>query len=208
MSIALTGSYTTSSKIFFHPNEPDEFLAGQYSPIDHVAGIGVDLRRAFSPGSIALGVSAEYIDRRTSSSVPVNGLEVPVEDGFRAFPIELTGYCILPIGTSWLQVYMGGGAGLYLGQRRYVYAGVPSRIEERSATAGIHVLGGLDWKLSAVLSLRTEVRFRDVQLSTVNRFTAASATVSGTSVPLPQEPLVSRVNIDGMSLSTGLAFHW
>jgi opacity protein-like surface antigen len=208
MSIALTGSYTTSSKIFFHPNEPDVFLAGQYSPIDHVAGLGIDVRRAFAPGTIALGLSAEYIDRKASSSVPVNGVEVPVEDGFRAFPVELTGYCILPVGTAWLQVYMGGGGGLYFGERRYVYAGVPSRVDERSATAGIHVLGGLDWKLTELLSLRTEVRFRDVQLSTVNRFAAASATVPGGTVPLPQDPLVSRVNIDGMSLSAGLAYHW
>ncbi len=208
MSVALTGSFTTSSKTFFHPDDPDEFLRGQYFPIDNIAGIGIDIRRLFVPGTISLGVSAEYLGRLTSLTVPVNGVVVDVQDGFRAVPIELTGYCFLPVGTSTFRLYMGGGAGVYLGERRYAYAGVPSEVTERGVTGGIHVLTGFDWNLSEIVSFRSEVRFRNVQLSSVNEFHGTVAYVRGVAVPLPQLPLTSRINIDGLNLTAGLAFHW
>lgn len=208
LSVALTGSYTTSSKTFFHPDDPDEFLRGQYFPIDHIAGVGIDVRRTFSPGTIALGLSVELLDRLSSITVPLGGVAVHVEDGYRAIPIELSGYCFLPVGTREFRLYMGGGAGVYLGERRYAYAGVRSAVKERGVTGGIHVLTGVEWRLSDLLSLRSEVRFRNVQLSSVNVFRGGVAIVDGTTVPLPVVPLSSRISIDGMNLAASLAFHW
>jgi hypothetical protein len=207
VSLALTGSYTTSSKTFYRPNDADELLRSQFFPLDHIAGIGVDLRRTLPGGSIQIGLAAEVIARRSTTEVPYGSLAVPVEDGFTALPVELTGYFFIPIGTAELRVYMGGGGGLYFGQRHYAYGGIPAETTERSPGAGIHVLAGTDWRLSERLSLRGEIKFRDVQFETVNRFRRATAIYGGTVLALPVEPLDSRINIDGMHLSAGLALH-
>jgi hypothetical protein len=207
-SVSLTGSYTTSSKIFYRPADPDEFLRGQFFPLDNIAGIGIDLRRTFPPGTIQIGLSAEILQRRTTSEIPVGGVQVPAEDGFIAIPVELTGYFFIPVGTEEFRVFMGGGAGLYLGQRRYALGGIPAETTERGAGGGIHVTSGVEWRCSGALSVRGEIKFRDVQFETTNRFQPSTVVYSGTTVTLPGEPFASRINIDGMRLSAGIAVHF
>src|SRR5512147_1984988 len=111
LSVSFTGSYTTSSKIFYRPDDADEFRRSQYFPLDDIGGIGIDIRRTFPPGTIQAGLSAEFLARSTSTEIPYGSAAVPAEDGFLAVPVELTGYFFIPVGTEEFRVYMGGGAG-------------------------------------------------------------------------------------------------
>ena len=207
-SLSLFGSYTTSSKVFYRTADPDEFLRSQFFPLEDILSAGIDLRRTLPPGNLQLGLSAELISRSTESAVPYGTLSVPVTDGLTAVPVEGTGYFFIPVGNEEIRVFMGGGVGLYFGERRYTYAGTSAEVADRTTGFGIHVLSGMEWYCSPVLSVRGQLKFRDVQFETVNRFARSSATYQGTAVPLPAEPLRSRVNIDGMHLAVGLAVHF
>lgn len=207
-SLALSGSFTTASKVFTRPADPDEFLRSQFFPLDGIFSAGIDLRRALPPGNLQLGLGVEYLTRSTTTSVPYGSVSLPVTDGFAAIPVELTGYFYIPIGTDVLRVFMGGGTGLYFGRRRYEYGGTPAETTERRTGFGIHVLTGAEWFIGGAFSLRSEVKFRDVQFETVNQFLRPSTFYQGTTIPLPSAPIPSRINIDGIVLSFGIACHF
>lgn len=206
--ISISGSITTSSKVFYRYDDPDEFLRGRFFPIDNIFSFGADLRRSFEPIGLEVGVAIEYISKSERFGVPENGQTVPVFDGFVAIPIELSGYFFIPIGSEKLKFYMGGGGGIYPGERRYSYAGVQAPAVGRSVGIGIHILSGAEYTLSHSFSLRSELKFRDVQFETVNKFSQYSAVTSSGVIGLPQDPLLSRVNIDGMNLSLGIAYRF
>ena len=207
-SLSLFGSYTTTSKVFFRPKDPDEFLRSQFFSLDGIFSAGLDLRSTFPPGNLQIGLSAEILSRSNTSHVPFASLSVPVVDGVTAIPVEATGYFFIPVGTEAFRVYMGGGTGIYFGSRRYEYGGTRAEAVERSAGFGIHIVSGVEWFVTPLISMRTGIKFRDVQFETVNRFLRPATIYQGTIIPLPADPIASRINIDGMHLSVGLAYHW
>jgi len=207
--LTLIGSLTTSSKLFHHPNDPDEFIRSQFLPLDNVFSIGIDLRRRLEPIDVQIGLSVEYLSKTESFNVPISGSRfVPARDGYVAIPIELSGYFFIPVGDENFRFYMGGGGGVYLGNRRYNYAGVVAQIVERNVGYGIHILSGVRYALTSMISIRSELKFRNVQFETVNKFTQSSITYLGSTIYLDQEPLPSRISIDGMTVNAGLVFHF
>ncbi len=208
ISISLSGSLTTESKIFPNPNARDELIRGGFSPVKTVPGIGADVRGDLFSSGPRFGLSAEYIRRTVAGAVPNSTPAIPVEDGFSALPIELTAYFTIPVGGERFDFYMGGGAGLYFGERYYRYAGVPAQTLSRSASPGIHVLTGLEYLVGGRISLRTELKFRNVQLETVQKFPVTTTIYDGTTVPLPQDEFTSRIQIDGMNVLLGVAYRF
>jgi hypothetical protein len=101
---------------------------------------------------------------------------------------------------------MGGGAGIYFGERRYTYAGVGAVTVGRHVSTGIHVLTGLEYAMTGRFSLRTELKFRSVQLETVQEFPDPVTVYDGTTVPLPSGLLSSRIQVDGMQFSLGVVY--
>ncbi len=221
-SLALTGNLTTSSKLFYDPDSPDEIARAAFFPFSGVWGGGIDLRRAIPALRLTFGLSAEYIATTDKFTIPVNSaplplpsppgttitVDVPVQDGYYVFPVELSAYFTVPISTDRFHLYIGGGGGGYFGDRRYQFGTERSVTTERSAGYGIQVMTGSEFSPVPEFSVRVEVKFRDVQFRSVHRFLAATTIVDGTTVPLPAEPFASRVNIDGMNLALHFAYNF
>lgn len=206
ISVSVFGALTTSSKLFPNPNARDDFTRGRYSPINSVFSFGADIRGDIPPLGLALGISTEVISRSVHGSVPNSGGTIPIEDGYTAVPLELTGFFRIPVGGKSIDFYMGGGGGIYFGQRQYRYAGVEPSTLQKSLNFGIHVQSGLEIVLSGPIVLRTELKFRNIQIETSQRFTSAATIYNETTVPLPQETLHSRIQIDGMNLIAGIVY--
>jgi len=207
-SVTAFGTFTTSSKLFYHPNDIDEFTRGQFFPLDNIFSVGIEVRMNIPALRTQLGLSVEYISKSELINVPLSSVTIPLEDGFRAFPTELTGYFMIPFGGEHIQMFMGGGVGVYPGIRTYDYAGAKAVPVEHSIGAGIHVVSGIEYVLNKQFSLRSTFKFRDVQFESVNRFTKATTTYNGTAVTLSSEALPSRINIDGMVVTVGIAVHF
>jgi hypothetical protein len=217
-SISLFGSLSTSSELFHHPNDPDEILRSEYYPLNTIFGGGAEIRRIIAPLRLSVGASVEILSKSETSTVNVNGISssshlstninVPVADGYIVFPVELSVYVPLPVGTENFQIYIGGGGAAYIGDRRYSYAGLNSSATDQSTGYGIQILSGAEYKLSSIFSLRTEVKFRDVHFETVDNFYDRQTTIDESFVPLPQGPQQSRVNIDGLAMAIQLAYYF
>ncbi len=206
-SVSVKGNFTVSSRLFYNVDASDEFLRSQYFALDDVFGVGFDVRRRIEDTWIQIGLSAEYLSKRQSyfSSLA----RVPVEDGYWSVPVELSGYFIIPFSSSTVRLYIGGGTGLYLGERRYSYAGERASIVSSKAGLGIHVVTGIEYALAEWFALRSEVKFRDLQFESSHVFTKSSVVYQGRTIQLPdQTPRRSRINADGMLIDAGIVIRF
>jgi len=201
-SVSINGSFTTSSKLFYAADDPDFFIRQQHHPLDNVFGIGIDVRRAIEETGLQIGLSAEYLSKTEKITIPRSSDRV--SDGFIAVPIEITGYFIIPFSSETMQLYMGGGGGIYWGTRRYEYNNIRSLTVERNVGYGIHILSGVQYSLTPKLALRSELKFRDIQFSVTNTFPPSYSFGNTKTSQNNDIPFSSRISIDGMNLSLGL----
>ena len=154
-------------------------------------------------------MSIEYLSKQKSDNEFLSSQKsVPVKDGITAIPIELSGYFNIPLGVDKFDLYIGGGCGLYLGYRQYEYAEIVSKTVEVKPGLGIHIISGAQYEIYPKILFRTDIKFRNVQFETVNVFNLSYTNYNGSYVSLPQEPLESRINIDGMIITFGLAMRF
>jgi hypothetical protein len=203
-SIAVFGTYHSSSELFHHVNDPDASLRDQYLPLDNILCAGIDYRRRVESLRLELIASVEYIGARTGISIPVANTPISGSDGYAVIPIELSAVFDVPMGTDAFRMYVGGGGGVYFGWRRYETDGVTASIDSRSPGAGIQILTGIEVPFWRQFAFRTEVKFRDVRFESTSHFPAAYGT-SGL-LPLATDPVTSRVSIDGTTLHFGIAW--
>jgi opacity protein-like surface antigen len=208
-SVSFFGTYITSSKLYFDPNNPDDILRAQNLPIEHIWGMGFDLRRAFEESDIQIGLSVERLAKTEIVYEPIGtSTVIPVYDGYLVFPVELTGYFIIPFSNETIQMYMGGGGGAYFGVRHIEEGGVSARVVNKSTGFGVHVLSGLQYNFASAMAIRCEVKFRDAQFKSTNQFNSGAGFINSEAISLSTQPFDSRISIDGMILSVGLAYRF
>lgn len=205
-SVTLSGSLTTTSKIYHHSKDSDPAIRNQYFSIDEIWGFGIDYRFPLSDGQTELGFSIEYLSAHTNK---INLLDPSnqgkIVDGYYAIPIEASSYFKLPIGIQSLTFYIGGGIGLYFGGRDLSIDGIENHINHFSPGAGIHILTGCEYKLTSIFSARTEIKFREVQFSSESDKIELA---NNSTLPFSIESSDSRVSIDGLLLSLGIVIKW
>jgi hypothetical protein len=205
--IALHGTLTTSAKFFSNSNDADENVRSQFLPMNNILSFGVEVRNSIEAYNVQIGLSIEYLSKTESYTVPLSSnISVPAVDGFTAVPIELSGYFFIPVGSENLRLYMGSGGGIYLGSSKFEYANASKAMIDRKTGYGIHVLSGVQIKVTPMFSFRSEIKFRNIQFETINKFTRPYVTYNGTTIMLDQSPTVSRVAADGMALNIGIVY--
>ncbi len=202
--VSVKGNLTTTSRLFPKANSISGIERADYLSIENSFGIGAEVRYVISRTQLALGVSVEYI-RAKSDPAPAGLSGIPVEDGYRVFPIELTGYFLIPVSGPAFGLYMGGGCGAYVGRRIYRIGDVEAQTVQSGTGFGIHVLGGMSYKFSEWFALELEMKFRDVQFESTDKFTVSRINYNGRVVNLNPEPRYSRVRTDGVVFQLGTA---
>lgn len=209
-TLILKGNLTTSSQISPNPAAADPLLlaqpdAGRFT-LDSFFGYGVEIRYRIPESNVAIGLSSDYI--RTSVDrpfLPVNGTAIPSHDAFTMIPIEATGYFIIPASTRVFSIFMGGGAGLYFGNHTFSVGNTTANAISMKPGFGIHVLGGVGFRFNDWFSLLAEMKFRDLQLESVNAFSGKRINYQGMIVTVPQQ-LDENIHADGMVFQLGAAF--
>jgi hypothetical protein len=188
-SLNLKFFYTTSSKIFLNPNSSDIVLRGQYLSIDNILGAGFEIRRKIGDTQFHIGLGSDYISKL------VGYTNTKTQDGFWAVPVELTGYFYIPITDSDFKIFLGGGAGFYTGERIYYLSTTKAQTVKKNLGVGIHILGGVDYFIIKGLGIRSQLKFRDVQIKTKSKFSGENT-----------NNLDSQINIDGMTVEVGVFY--
>jgi hypothetical protein len=207
ISIILKGNYTTSSEIFPNPNASDAFSRSQSFLVEGTFGYGVEVKYRIPQSLVAIGASVEYLRASLDRNVGVafrQGLEV--QDGYRVLPIELTGYFIIPFSTRTVQVFIGGGAGMYIGHRTLTMAGVEAATVDSEPGYGIHVVAGLSYGLNDWFSVTGEMKFRDLQFTSTNVFPVPRINYGGAVLSVNTDPFESKIHTDGVVFQIGAAF--
>lgn len=204
VTITAKASLTTSSQIFVNPDSPDPIEQNSFVPLENEVGGGIEIKYTFTNMNLALSMSAEYLSTRVTGQSSASGL--PVEDGYKVVPVEITAYFIVPISGPELRIFMGGGGGAYIGERVYRLGGVEAPSVGSKTGFGIHVLGGASYHITPFLSLTGEMKFRDLQFDTANAFQTSHIFFNGRIVEVGTEPFSSRVHTDGVIFNFGVAF--
>jgi hypothetical protein len=211
-SIALKGIFTTSSKLYPTPESAQEDLRTQNVEFNDLFGFGFEVRRQLGSESVELGIGVEYLRTSKAGSATAPGgspaVQLPIEDGYRFVPIELTGYFVVPFSTDKVKFFMGGGAGFYYGDRMYRVINASAQTIESRMAFGIHVLTGVDYFVDRLFSVRGEVKFRDPQFDIMSKFSNTQVQYNGRTYRLSQQPFVSRVNLDGLVLNLGIVLNF
>ena len=208
-AVILSSSLTTSSTFYYNPGDPEQTLRGLNHTMNSVSGYGIELRRVIEPGRIWIGLSTEFISKQESFTIPRDAsTSIPVKNGYTAIPVELTGYFVIPFSGDVFRLYMGGGGGLYWGDRTYEKADVRAQTTERHLGYGIHILSGLEYSFSRPVALRGEVRFRNIQFDVISRMPQDYTTYQGKIIPLDRGAFASRILIDGMVVNLGLVLRF
>lgn len=202
-SIGFKGNFTTGSQLFPHPDATDQFQRSEYLSIEDFFGAGIEVKYFFPETNLAIGLSADYIRTTTSYTKPLSTTErLPVEDGYRVIPIEITGYFQIPVSGPTFGVYMGGGAGAYFGRRIYREGNTDAPPVDEGHGFGIHVLGGLSYQFTEWFGLNAEMKFRDLQFEASNRFQSSQIIYNGRLIPV-SGPGAARVHTDGIVFQIG-----
>jgi opacity protein-like surface antigen len=206
-SVVIKGNLSTAGHVFLNPHATDPVARSQATSITDFFGYGFEVRYHLPGTMLAVGVSTDRIVSRQTTDVRLGaGRTVPEEESYVLIPVELTGYFLIPITDGPFRVYMGGGVGMYYGERRYAFAGASAPSTASTPGFGIHVLGGMQYHFSGAFSLSMELKFRDAQFEGTNAFTAPSARYGATVVTLPSKPFDSSIHTDGMVIQLGAAY--
>ena len=209
LSLAVRGSYTTSSKVFYNPDSPSDDLRGQYTGIDGIYGLGGEVRVYLAGRALALSLVTEYFSR-INEQVQLVGYTnpprpLPVKEGFRLVPVEVGAEVYIPLGSDIVRMSMGGGVGAYFGSRTMAIAGVGAIQQNKPVTYGIHVETSIEYQVLPGIFARADMRFRDPEFTTESRFEREATLYNGVLIPLPREPFRARINVNGVNFGLSLA---
>ncbi len=211
-SFSVNGVYTTTAKIYLLPNSSDPVLRNKFTEIDNIFNPSLDLRYLLTD-EIIVGLSTEYMTKTTGLdkiTVFANNstVSIPVQDGFKLIPVELTIYYLLPFSTEHFKFLMGGGGGYYFGSQIRKAGDVESSTLSRDFAYGIHVVVSMDYLVLPFLSVRAEMKFRDPEFKLTNVYSKNPGTYNGMIITLPQNQFDSRINVDGITFILGTVFHF
>jgi hypothetical protein len=208
LALILRGNYTTSSKLFVNPDASSEEQRAQFAQFDRVAGGGVELRYHWLAENLFFTLSVDYLSKRQDQDQIVafagTSTRVPVTDGFYCIPVELGVHTYIPLGSETLRMSMGGGVGVYYGARVLRVANVSATRQPAPLKIGIHIVSGFEYQPVAGFWLRGDMRFRDPELRTVNRFSEQSTEYNNVTVTFPRTDVASKINLDGLTFSVGI----
>jgi hypothetical protein len=208
-TVVARGSLNTTGRLFPNPHSADPVARAQSYSFSDFYGVGAELQYHFSGSNVFLGLSSEYIRNSGSRSITASAQRsVPVEDYYRVIPVEVTGYFRIPVTDGAFSIVMGGGAGVYFGDRYYTTAGVEAPTTASSMGYGIHVLGGFGYRVNGWFSVSADVKFRDAQFQTTNAFQVPNVKYGDIFVSLPQRPFESSIHTDGMVIQIGLGVNF
>jgi hypothetical protein len=209
-SFTVRGGYTTTSKILYNPDSPSPDLRGQYTGIDNIYAPGIELRWMIPGNAIAVSFAAEYLSKFTEEIQLVGFVNppraLPVKEGLRLIPIELGGLVFVPLGSEKVRLTMGGGLGMYIGQRDLTIAGVEAVQQNKPISFGIHVETSFDYRITPGFFARLDMRFRDPEYTTESRFQQEATQYGGVLILLPRDPFRAKINVNGLNFGLGLGF--
>lgn len=211
-SIIPSVNFVSGASIQLYPYASTLFDRSLTDELSGGYGYSLTLRKRFFREDLSFGVTAEYlkiVDDELTQTFGNDSFRVRarVTEELVITPVELSGYFNIPDFSEDLRIYLGGGVGAYFGDRKRTVHGIQTETVSRKAGFSFLVLSGMELRFDPHLSGVFEVRFRQGEYSVTSRYPVSSITIGGAEFPLEQN-LNSRIYVDGLKLSLGLAYNF
>lgn len=202
-------SYVSSATIQIDPFSSSAFDRQQTAELSGGYGYGISLTKRLFSDEIAFGISVEYarIYDEELTEIYDNGtarIRARIKEELTVIPVELSGYFDLPDFTEDLNIYLGGGLGVYFGDRKRTIINIESTTLAKDPGFGFVVMSGIGYRFSDILSGVFEMRFRQGEYRVKSRFATSFITAGGNTFEIDQTT-DSKIFLDGLKLSFGLS---
>jgi hypothetical protein len=205
-------NYVASASIQLNPNNADLIERNSTTDLSGGYGYGFSLKKRIFGDDVFLGISTEYIkitdDQLTDVVENANDFQtVRVTETLEMIPIEMSIYFNIPKFMDNLNVYLGGGAGFYFGDRTRRMVGMQTKTLSKDPMFSLNVLFGSEYRMNEHVSLNFEVKVRDGSYKVHNQFPTDRVLLDNR-LYFFEPDLNSRVYIDGLKLSFGIGYNF
>lgn len=202
--ISLTGNYTTSSKLFLHPESSNLDMKYVYEELNDIYSLSGEIRYCLSE-SIETALAFEMIRKTIArDDFNLNGAAISIEEGYKLYPIDLSVYYRLPFSSDKFKFFMGGGIGVYIGKMIRNVVNVSTENAGFNIDFGIQASLGIDYYINDKIALRGHIRFRDPEIKLKSKYTDAFVNYEGRIYLLYPDEYTTKVNIDGITFGVGI----
>lgn len=214
-SISLYSTYISSSQLQNDAKSTDPIERNATIPLSGGFGYGAELNYKPSQwkADITFFLSTEFFkvtqrDLYLRFEQGNSSANVAMKESFRMIPLEMGLKWDLPVSSNNFKIYIGGGGGLYFGDRtRTIGTSVESYTTFKKPGFSLNVLTGIEYYLERNLSADFEFKFREGSFDVESSFHQNLITVNGVDYIL-QNPTYSRIIVDGVRLSLGLRYNF
>ena len=205
-------TYVSSATIQLDPFSTDLIEKSLTEELSGGYGYGLTIRKKLFREDITFGISAEYISIKDNELVQSFSndsftVRVRVTEELTVIPVEFNGYFNLPEFSENLKIYLGGGVGVYFGDRKRSVLNISSSTISKNIGFSLVVLSGMEYKLSDEISGVFEIKFREAEYKVKSEYPVASININNVNYPLEKE-LYSKIFVDGLKLSIGISYNF
>ncbi len=212
ISIMASVNYVSSASIQLNAFSSDPILRSMTEDLSGGYGYGISIRKTFFREDLSFGFSTEYlriIDQSLTETFesPTFRVKARVKEDIWMLPVEFSGYFNLPKFTENLKIYLGGGVGMYFGDRKRTLLNLESKTIYRQASFSFLVLSGMEYNFTKKISGVFEMKFREGEFQVKSQFPFSAVNINGEIFPI-QKNLNSKIFVDGLKLSLGVAYNF
>jgi len=206
-SIAFSGNYTTSSRLYLSPKSSDPELRNSSYEIDDILSPSVEACMRIGDG-LFLSLGTEYI-RKTKGGIYINVFEenkiasVEVEDGYVVIPAELSLHYLLPVSSKTFKLYIYGGAAYYYGKHVRKLGNAETETVDRKFSYGIQTGVDFEYAISNMFSIKSGLKFRDPEISLTTGYKNSNINYNNTVISPGKNNFDSKINLNGIVYSLG-----
>jgi hypothetical protein len=211
LSLSFSVNYITSASIQLNPFSSDIIERNTTEDINGGYSFGLSIKKKIYGDNFYISLSSEYINIKDENnfetlSFDTSSINFGVREELRVIPLELLVIYKLPRFLKNLDIYMGGGAGIYFGDRIRTLYRMQSETLEKNINLNLNVLMGTEYYLSPKISAYFEVKFRDGRYEVKSRY--PNNYIDFESIRYSFNPILhSRIYVDGLRLSGGINYY-
>ena len=214
-SISFYGTYISSFELQNDVRSPDPIKRAAVLELKGSYGYGAEFN--YKPQifnfDLIFFISTEYIKSTDKELIfrlqnnDTDGVNVRMEETVQMLPVEAGVKWQLPVGSNSFKIFMGGGAGIYFGDRTRKIGSFTTRTLDKTPGYSVNILAGIDFYVVRNISLTGMLKFREGYWDVQNKFEVDAFTVNGITYPI-ENPFYSRLIADGVRLSLGLKYNF
>lgn len=212
-SVTLQMNYVSSASIQLYAFSPSEIERNIFQETRGGYGYSAILKTNVISENVSLALNFEYIkitdDENSIFLQTANGpsIRARMTETIEVMPVELSAIFNIPYLTDDLNVYLGGGGGVYFGDWRRSVLGVETETISKRPGISFHVLSGIQYSFLNNVSAGFEFRFREGMYEVNNEFKENEFLINGNSYSI-QKSYNSKVFLDGLRLSLGVSYYF